>query len=98
MFICSENGIVKISRHPRIIFFMTLGLSLHSYNRIITKVRSRRLLGPSTVSVRFTKKHNEVKLTIYSVTYYINYKKSIDGKVNYYLYVSGKFTSDNGAI
>ena len=54
MFICSKNVIVKLSRHPHITFFMRMSLSLHSYNHINTKVQSRRLLGPSNVSARFT--------------------------------------------
>ena len=78
MSICFENVIVKISIHPLIIFLLRIGLSLHSYNRINSKVRSRRLLGPSTVVVRFSKKLRELKLIIYPDTCYNYYKKSIE--------------------
>ena len=98
LYICFKNVIVKLSRHPRIIFFMRMSLTLHCYNHINTKVRSRRLLGPSTVLVRFTKIYSKFKLTIYPVSCYINQKKSNDGKVNYCLYVSGKLMGDNSAI
>ena len=97
LYICF-NVTVKLSRHPRITFFMRMSLTLHCCNHINTKVRSRRLLGPSTVLFRFTKIYSKFKLIIYPVSCYINHKKSIDGKVNYCLYVSGKLMDDNGAI
>lgn len=99
------NDVVRISRHPYMFFFVRskfIDDFKYNYNNI--KVRSRRLLGPSTHLTFIVKVYHEYKLVDCQIIYneicmkHDMYIKLIVKKILNYHDLSEKLMDSNSAI
>ena len=103
-YICFKNLIVRFSRHPCLNFFMRINFIQDNNICNSIKMRSRRLLGPSTHLFYLVKVKHEYKLLIFHFNCsriwmtFKKYIKTIVRNVINYQEMSEKLMDDNSAI